>query len=128
MYHGRSLTLRTGKHVRGPRRKKRRCHMGGYPAETKIGERRIKKVRVRGGNQKIKVLSDMYTNLVDKSSGKTIKTKIIDVISNPSNVKYTRSKIITKGAIILTEAGKAVVTSRPGKDGVINSVLLEENE
>ncbi|HID05027.1 MAG TPA: hypothetical protein EYP20_04390, partial [Aigarchaeota archaeon] len=35
---------------------------------------------------------------------------------------------ITKGTIIETELGKAVVTSRPGQDGVINAILLEKKQ
>jgi small subunit ribosomal protein S8e len=33
--------------------------------------------------------------------------------------------IITKGAVIETDAGKARVTSRPGQHGVVNAVLLK---
>ena len=34
--------------------------------------------------------------------------------------------IITKGALIETELGKAIVTSRPGQDGVVNALLVED--
>ncbi|MCE4622698.1 MAG: 30S ribosomal protein S8e, partial [Desulfurococcales archaeon] len=34
--------------------------------------------------------------------------------------------IIVKGAIIETTEGKAIVTSRPGQDGVVNAVLIKE--
>ena len=34
--------------------------------------------------------------------------------------------IITRGATILTEIGLARVTSKPGQDGVVNAVLIEQ--
>jgi small subunit ribosomal protein S8e len=34
--------------------------------------------------------------------------------------------VITKGAIIETEKGLAKVVSRPGQDGVVNAVLIEQ--
>jgi len=46
-------------------------------------------------------------------------------LRNPSNRDYDRKGIITKGAIIETELGLAVVTSRPGQEGVINALLTE---
>jgi len=47
------------------------------------------------------------------------------LIENKANKEFLRKRIITKGAIIETELGKAVVTSRPGQDGVINAKLIE---
>ncbi|HNJ81368.1 MAG TPA: 30S ribosomal protein S8e, partial [Methanoregulaceae archaeon] len=33
--------------------------------------------------------------------------------------------LLTKGAVIRTEMGRARIISRPGQDGVINAILLE---
>ncbi|HJJ40868.1 MAG TPA: 30S ribosomal protein S8e, partial [Methanocorpusculum sp.] len=33
--------------------------------------------------------------------------------------------LMTKGAVISTDLGKARIVSRPGQDGVINAVLIE---
>jgi len=33
---------------------------------------------------------------------------------------------MTKGSVIDTEFGKAVITSRPGQDGVVNAVIVQE--
>ncbi|MCD6558125.1 MAG: 30S ribosomal protein S8e, partial [Candidatus Aenigmarchaeota archaeon] len=41
---------------------------------------------------------------------------------------FVRRNIITKGAIIMTEDGRAVVTNRPGQEGVINAKLIEEKK
>lgn len=48
------------------------------------------------------------------------------VVDNPSNVNYARRNIITKGSIIDTSAGRARVTSRPGQDGQVNAVVVDD--
>jgi small subunit ribosomal protein S8e len=103
-------------------RDKRLAHVGGYFIQTKIGEREIKKVRGRGGNIKIKVKKDMFANVATKNGVK--KAKIIRLIKG-NNPDYTREGIITKGSIIETEIGKALVTSRPNQHGVINAKIIE---
>jgi len=50
------------------------------------------------------------------------------VVRNPANVDYDRRGVITKGAVVETPKGLARVTSRPGQNGVINTVLIGENE
>lgn len=109
-------------------RKKRKYEIGGVPTETILGERKIKVDRVRGGNIKVRVLRDEWVNLYNPIEKKVIRTKIVRVITNNANRDYTRRGVITKGAIILTEYGKAIVTSRPGQDGVINAKLIIESE
>lgn len=64
--------------------------------------------------------------VTDKATGTTSKTKLLRVLRNPANVDYQRRGVITKGAIVETEAGQARVTSRPGQDGVINAILVEK--
>ena len=62
------------------------------------------------------------------SKGKSQKTKILSVIENTADPHFVRRNIVTKGAIIDTELGKARVTSRPGQKGVVDAVLLEEKK
>ena len=109
-----------------PFRKKRKYEAGRYPAETILGEKRLKKVKGRGLTLKLKLLRDKYANVTDPETKKTQKVKILSVIENPANQDYSRRGVITKGAIIKTELGKAIVTSRPGQDGVINAILKKE--
>ena len=106
-------------------RKKRKYEMGGDPVKTKLGERRAKLERTKGGGLKIKLLSDLYANVFNPKTGKCSKVRILKVERNPAETNYDREGIITKGAILLTELGKAVVTSRPGQNGVINAVLVD---
>lgn len=107
-----------------PNRKKKRRDRGRDFIPCVIGKRKIKKKRARGGNEKLILLSDMYANVA--FGNKVKKVKILNVVSNPSNPYLARQNIITKGCIIETELGKARVTSRPGQDGIINAVLIEE--
>jgi small subunit ribosomal protein S8e len=109
---------------KGSSRKTRRYELGGFPVLTIIGKREIKKERVYGGNYKIKLLKEKFANVLDPKTGKVQRVEILDVIKNPANVDYDRRKIITKGAIIKTKLGEAIVTSRPGQDGIINAKLI----
>ncbi len=105
-------------------RTKKLYEAGGYPAETTLGTPRRKSKRTIGGNLRVKVLSDNFASVTDSKSGKTEKSQIIRVVRNGANVDYNRRGVITKGAEIETALGHAKVTSRPGKDGMINAVLI----
>ena len=105
-------------------REKKKRELVGTPALTKLEETKSKKKRTLGGNRKNKLLSADIVNLVGKD-GKVVKVKIKNVVDNPADKHLARRNIITKGAIIETEKGKARVTSRPGQDGVINAVLIK---
>lgn len=106
-------------------RKKRKYEIGRAPAFTKLGEAKIRKMRTKGGNEKIKLLGIDYANVLDKKTKKSIKVKIKMILENPANRHFVRRNIITKGTVIETEKGKAVVTSRPGQSGVVNAVLVK---
>jgi small subunit ribosomal protein S8e len=109
-------------------RRKRKFEEGRFPTETMLGEPKRKIVKGRGETIKIRVLSDKYACVTDPKSGKTEKVEITSVVKNPVNIDYDRRGVITKGAIIETSLGLARVTSRPGQDGVINAVLISEEE
>jgi len=124
IWQGRAIRKISGGRVRLAR-KKRRYELGREPVYTHIGDRRIKVVRVRGGNYKIKVLRDTYINVYNPETRKTEKTKIVSVIENPSNPHFAQRNIMTKGAIVETTVGKVKITSRPGQHGVLNGVLVQ---
>ncbi len=109
-------------------RGKRKFEQGTFPAETLLGEKKPKIARGRGGNVKIKILSDKHACVTDPKSGKTEKVEIVRVVKNPTNIDYDRRGVITKGATIETSLGLARVTSRPGQNGIINAVLISEEE
>ena len=51
---------------------------------------------------------------------------MVTVLDSPADANFVRRNILTKGAVVDTDKGKVRVTSRPGKDGVINGVLVDE--
>ena len=105
-------------------RKKRKSMLAGIPTLTKLDKRKLKKVRIRGGNEKVRTLRDDIANVYDPKQKRCLKLKIKKVLENPANRHFVRRNIITKGTIIDTEKGKAIVTSRVGQEGVINAKLL----
>ena len=109
-------------------RVKRKFEQGNYPAETTLNEPRTRTTRGAGGSTKTKALSAKFASITDPKSGKTQKTEILRVAKNPANVDYNRRGVITKGAEIETELGLARVTSRPGKDGIVNGILTGKRE
>ena len=83
-----------------------------------------RKLRVRGGNEKNRLLRSNVANVFDPKKKKYVKAKIEAVLENPANRHYVRRNIMTKGTVIKTDKGNAKITSRPGQDGVINAVLV----
>ncbi len=108
---------RTGKKTRSDRRRE--------PLFTRLGETENKIRRSVGGHFNRILLASNAANVTDPATGKTKKVKILSVIENPANPHFIRRNVITKGATIDTEIGRAKVTSRPSRDGAVNAVLLE---
>ena len=108
--------------------KKKRSQRGSEMLETRIQKKKVKFERMSGGRQKAKLLSIDFVNIADKKTGKTHKAKIITVQENAANVHFVRRNVITKGAILKTEAGVVKVTSRPGQDGTVNGIVIEEKK
>lgn len=109
-----------------PYRTKRAFEAGGFASETVLGDSLRIERKVRGGTLKTKLFSEKYANVTDRSKNTTEKVEILRVVNNPVNPDYNRRRIITKGALIETSRGEAVITSRPGQDGVINAVLSDK--
>ena len=109
-------------------RKKRKFEQGTFPVETLMGQRKQKLSRGRGGNIKIKILSEKQVSVTDPKTGKTEKTEVLRVVKSPANIDYNRRGVITKGALIETSQGLARVTSRPGQHGILNAVLTGQEK
>ena len=125
------MAISQGKSTRGlsgkrniSMRGKRKFELGRDPAETRIGDKKLRKIRTRGGNYKNRLAERNVINIINPETNKAENAEIYNVIENKANPNYVRRNIITKGAIVETSAGKAKVTSRPGQDGVINGVLI----
>jgi len=106
-------------------RKKRLFESGRYIAEAQAGEQDLRILAARGGNIKQRLLSGNTANMVIPGEKRTEKVEITRVVHNPGSADYDRRRIITRGAVIATKLGDAVVTSRPGQDGIINAQLLK---
>ncbi|TFG23984.1 MAG: 30S ribosomal protein S8e [Promethearchaeota archaeon] len=105
-------------------RKKRKRELERPPINTEIGTERRKEQRVMGGNSKLKLFSSVFVNVTDLNTNKTSKVKILKFESNEASLDLNRRHILTRGAVVETELGKAKITSRPGQHGVLNAVLI----
>lgn len=126
-WHLRSKRTLTGSRLRRLRKKKK-FERGSEFLETRIGKRIVKVKGTKGGGFKLKLLSVSKINVADPETKKVKRVKLISVEKNPANPHFVRRNILTKGAIVKTEAGLARVTSKPGQDGIVNAVLLEEEK
>jgi small subunit ribosomal protein S8e len=124
--------LRSGRAPTGARikrlRKKKKANRGMRFLETRIGERKAKPKRSRGGNFKRRLLSIENINVSDPKTGKVHRVKLLSVKENDANPHYVRRNIITKGAAVETEIGLARITSRTGQHGITNAVLIGEKK
>ncbi|XP_045470645.1 40S ribosomal protein S8-like [Harmonia axyridis] len=89
---------------RKPLRKKRKFELGRPSAQTKLGSRRIRYVRTRGGNLKYRALRLDTGNFAWGSEGCARKTRIIDVVYNASNNELVRTKTLVKNCIVVIDA------------------------
>lgn len=91
-----------------------------------MGPTKRKQVTGRSGIKKTKIVSTSMVNVSDPSTGHTERLEILDVVRNPANADYNRRGVITKGTIVRTEKGLALIVSRPGQDGALSAVVYEE--
>jgi len=124
-----SLENLAGRKASGGRRvaqrARRKFEIDRYPNEATVGPTITITRRSRGNNMKTALKSAETVNVWDPPSKKTTKFAIIRVTKNPANKDYERRGVISKGALVETEAGTARVISRPGQDGSINAILIK---
>lgn len=108
-----------------PHRGRRAYEKDGYAIEPLVGPTSSRPIHRRGGHVSTGVTFADSANVSD-SSGKSTKMKILRVKKSPANRDYERRGVITKGAVLETEGGEALVTSRPTADGVVNAVLTSK--
>lgn len=123
-WQGRSLTKGSSGRI-WPSRKKRKYELGRESVDTEVGEKKKTEISVRGKGKKSRLLSIDVANVTNPETGESKKSEINTVLENPADPNLARRNIITKGAIIETEEGKARVTSRPGQEDNLNAVLVE---
>ena len=118
--------MKAGRKTSGGRYKKpKKRKLTGRHGQTrivKIGDKKTKLLKTRGGSKKLTSFFSNTANIITKKKGKN--TKIKNVIETPSNTFLARQNILVKGAIIETELGKAKITNRPSQEGNIQAVLI----
>ena len=105
-------------------RTKRRFEKANHPVLTKVTEKKLKSVRVPGGNRKLKLIACNVINVIDPKTKKAFKANIKMVVDNPANRNFVKRNIMTKGTVVETDKGKVRITSRPGQEGSLNGVLV----
>ena len=120
----RSVRKPSGGKYKSKGRKEKAYELGSEPAFTGLGERRIRNMRTMGNHSRTRLLATDTANLFDPKTKKYEQAKIKTISGNPANRHFVRRNIMTKGAIIETEKGKARIASRPGQDGAVNAVLI----
>ena len=108
---------------RHPLRSRRKYELDRFPNEAVIGNQVTVTRKVRGKNIKSAIKTIDSVNLAIDSKIKRVK--IIKVLENATNNDYQRRGIISKGAMLETEAGKCRVVSRPGQHGTVNAILVK---
>lgn len=121
--HARSKRKYTGKKYKHFGKKRKR-ELVRLTIDTEIGDYKVKKQRVLGGNTKLKLFSTSYINVTDPNTNKTSKVRILGFESNEASKDLNRRHVLTKGAVVETELGNAKITSRPGQHGALNGILV----
>jgi len=121
--HDRSDTKKSGGKTRSYRKSKK-YDIGSEFSSPSLGETKTKTKDARGNTEKTVVRTENKVNLA--VNGETQSVEIESVLDNPANDNYVRRSLLTKGTVIQTSEGKARITSRPGQEGVINAVPVEE--
>jgi small subunit ribosomal protein S8e len=113
-------------------RKKRKYELGRPPANTRLGPKLVRPLRVRGGHFKFRALRLEMGNYSWASECVTRKTRILGVVYNASNNELVRTNTLVKGSIVHIDAtpfrtwyyqhygidlGKKAVSSADGTDG-----------
>lgn len=123
-WHGEKGKKRTGGEI-SLARGKRKVELGSVEIHTKIGKTKTRVDSRKAGNIKVRALTAEFANVLDPKTNTTKKMKILDIVENKANPHFVRRLIITKGAVIKTEAGNARVVSRPSQNGVVNAIKLD---
>lgn len=85
-------------------KQKRKYQLGRPSAMTKLGSKRVRLVRTRGGNTKFRALSLETGNFSWGSETVARKTRIINCVYNAANNEFVRTNTLVKGAIVQIDA------------------------
>ena len=114
------------------RRDKVLSQLANRPTLTTVtSDKELRKLtRGKGANKKVRALAVKFVNVL--KDGKVVKAEVKTVKSNLANREYARRNVLTKGALIVVDikgtAYLAKVSSRPGQHGIVNAVLVSNEE
>jgi len=83
-----------------PIRSKRKYELGRQAANTKLGDKKVHEVRVRGGNKKFRALKLDAGNWNWPSEATSRKARILTVVYNATSNELVRTNTLVKGAIV----------------------------
>merc|ERR1712190_298125 len=83
---------------------KRKFEMGRPAALCKVGAKRVRVVRCRGGNSKFRALRLDSGNYAWGSENCAKKVRILDVVYNATSNELVRTKTLTKNTIVQIDA------------------------
>merc|ERR1712194_308333 len=84
--------------------KKRKFEMGRPMALCKVGAKRVRVVRCRGGNSKFRALRLDAGNYAWGSENCAKKVRILDVVYNATSNELVRTKTLTKNTVVQIDA------------------------
>jgi len=84
--------------------KKRKYEMGRPAALCKLGAKRVRPVRCRGGNMKYRALRVDNGNFSWGSENCAKKVRLLDVVYNATSNELVRTKTLTKNTVVQIDA------------------------
>ena len=108
--------------------KKRKFEMGRQPSQTKLGAKRVRPVRSRGGNYKFRALRIDAGNFSWGSEAISRKTRVLDVVYNATNNELVRTKTIVKNCIVSIDANPFRQWYLKHYDVELNKKKVEESD
>merc|ERR1711865_210710 len=125
-------------------RMNRKFELGRQPTNSRIGHKRIRTVRTRGGNTKYRALRVDTGNFSWGTESITRKTRVLNVSYNSTNNELVRTNTLVKRKLKKRQSTRvlakeletqfntgrlfAKITSRPGQSGRCDGYILEGAE
>jgi small subunit ribosomal protein S8e len=108
--------------------KKRKFEMGRQASLTKLGQKRVRPIRARGGNYKFRALRIDAGNFSWGSEAVARKTRVLDVVYNATNNELVRTKTIVKNCIVTIDSNPFRQWYLKHYDIELNKKKIEESD
>ena len=108
--------------------KKRKFEMGRQSSQTKLGPKRVRAIRARGGNMKFRALKIDAGTFSWGSEAISRKTRVLDVVYNATNNELVRTKTIVKNCIVSIDSNPFRLWYLKHYDIELNKKKVEESD